>query len=35
MIEPLLITSSLLIGKEVMTQIITTSTKNIYSGIEK
>ena len=35
MIEPLLITSSLLIGKEVMTQTITTSTKNIYSGIEK
>lgn len=35
MIEPLLISSSLLIGKEVMTQTITTSTKNIYSGIEK
>ena len=35
MIEPLLISSSLLIGKEVMTQTITNSTKNIYSGIEK
>ena len=33
MIEPLLISSSLLIGKEVMTQTITNST--IYSGIEK
>ena len=35
MIEPLLISSSLIIGKEVMTQTITNSTKNIYSGIEK
>jgi len=35
MIEPLLVTSSLLIGKEMFTQTITTTTKNIYNGIDK
>ncbi len=35
MIEPLLVSSSLLIGKEVFTQTITTTTKNIYDGIDK
>ena len=34
MIEPLLISSSLLFGKEVVTQTISTSTKNIYLGID-
>tara|TARA_B100001142_G_C14237089_1_gene617798 strand:- start:79 stop:519 length:441 start_codon:yes stop_codon:yes gene_type:complete len=35
MIEPLLVSSSLLIGKEMFTQTITTTTKNIYNGIDK
>ena len=35
MIEPLLVSSSLLIGKEMFTQTITNTTKNIYDGIEK
>ena len=35
MIEPLLITSSLLLGKEVFTHTITNTTNNIYIGIEK
>jgi hypothetical protein len=35
MIEPLLVTSSLLLGKEMFTQTITTTTNNIYSGIDK
>lgn len=34
MIEPLLISSSLLFGKEVVTQTITSTTKNIYLGID-
>ena len=33
MIEPLIISSSLLLGKEVLTHTITTSTKNICNGI--
>lgn len=35
MIEPLLVSSSLLIGKEMFTQTITTTTKSIYNGIDK
>ena len=35
MIEPLLFTSTLLLGKEMFTQTITTTTNNIYSGIDK
>ena len=35
MIEPILVTSSLLFGKEMFTQTITTTTKNIYNGIDK
>lgn len=35
MIEPILFSSSLLIGKEMFTQTITTTTKNIYNGIDK
>ena len=35
MIEPLLVSSSFLIGKEMFTQTITTTTKNIYNGIDK
>ena len=35
MIDPLLVSSSLLIGKEMFTQTITTTTKNIYNGIDK
>ena len=35
MIEPILVSSSLLIGKEMFTQTITTTTKNIYNGIDK
>ena len=34
MIEPLLITSSLLFGKEIVNQTITSTTKNIYIGID-
>ena len=35
MIEPLLITSSLFLGKEMFTTTVTNTTKNIYNGIEK
>lgn len=35
MLEPLIVSSSLLIGKEMFTQTITTTTKNIYNGIDK
>ena len=35
MIEPILLSSSLLIGKEMFTQTINTTTKNIYNGIDK
>ena len=35
MIEPILVSSSLLIGKEMFTQTITKTTKNIYNGIDK
>jgi len=35
MLEPLIVTSSLLIGKEMFTQTITNTTKNIYNGIDK
>ena len=35
MIEPLIITSSLLFNKEVATQTISSTTKNIYSEIDK
>ena len=35
MLEPILVSSSLLIGKEMFTQTITTTTKNIYNGIDK
>ena len=34
MIEPLLISSSLLLGKEMVTQTITKTSKNIYFGLE-
>ena len=34
MIEPLLISSSLLLGKEMVTQTITKTSKNIYCGLE-
>tara|TARA_B110001469_G_C9614977_1_gene306083 strand:- start:1024 stop:1464 length:441 start_codon:yes stop_codon:yes gene_type:complete len=35
MLEPLIFSSSLLIGKEMFTQTINTTTKNIYNGIDK
>ena len=35
MIEPLLVTSSLFLGKEMFTTTVTNTTKNIYNGIEK
>jgi len=35
MLEPLIVSSSLLIGKEMFTQTITKTTKNIYNGIDK
>ena len=35
MIEPILITSSLFLGKEMFTTTVTNTTKNIYNGIEK
>jgi hypothetical protein len=35
MIEPLLITSSIFLGKEMFTTTVTNTTKNIYNGIEK
>ena len=35
MIEPILVSSSLLIGKEMFSQTINTTTKNIYNGIDK
>ena len=35
MIEPLIFTSSLLLGKEIASQTITNTTKNIYNGIDK
>ena len=35
MLEPLIVSSSLLIGKEMFTQTITTTTKNIYNGIDR
>jgi hypothetical protein len=35
MIEPLLLTSSLFLGKEMFTTTVTNTTKNIYNGIEK
>ena len=35
MLEPLIVTSSLLIGKEMFTHTVSTTTKNIYNGIDK
>ena len=35
MIEPLLVTSSLFLGREMFTTTVTNTTKNIYNGIEK
>ena len=35
MIEPILITSSLFLGREMFTTTVTNTTKNIYNGIEK
>jgi len=35
MLEPLIVSSSFLIGKEMFTQTINTTTKNIYNGIDK
>jgi len=35
MIEPLIFSSSLLLGKEIAAQTITSTTKNIYNGIDK
>jgi len=34
MVEPLIVTSSLLIGREVFTNTISSTTKNIYKGID-
>lgn len=35
MIEPLIFSSSLLLGKEIAAQTVTSTTKNIYNGIDK
>ena len=35
MIEPILFSSSLLLGKEMFTQTVTSTTRNIYTGIDK
>jgi len=35
MIEPILVSSSLLLGKEMFTQTVTSTTRNIYTGIDK
>ena len=35
MIEPLLLTSSLFLGREMFSTTVTNATKNIYNGIEK